>query len=84
MKIDSAIGTRGRAIDEEKTLIYCKIVDDRNNDFEQNVTNKSCCIWQTGKTCRKKHYKNPDSGIWVSGFPEWQIQVHFLIRNGVY
>ena len=50
MKIDSTIGTRGRAIDVEKTLIYCKIGDDRNYDFGQNVTNKCCCIWKPGKT----------------------------------
>ena len=73
LKIDSAIGTRGRAIDEEITLIYCKIGDHRNNDFEQNVTNKSCCIWQTVKTCRKKSSKNPDSGNRIPdfGFPDF-------------
>ena len=68
LKTDSSIGTKGRSIDDEKTLIYCKIGDDRIMIFEENVTNKSCCIWQTVKTCRKKYSKNPDSGNRIPDF----------------
>ena len=32
-KTDTFIGTRGRALDEEKTLIYYKIGDDGNSGF---------------------------------------------------